>query len=562
MRSYDAVIVGAGHNGLVAALYLQRAGWSTLVLERNARIGGAVQRGEITRPGFVHDLWSTNQNLFVGSPVYKELRADLKRHGLSYCVSSKPYANAFPDGTSLRVHKDARQTRELLRQHDERDAAGWQRLFEEYQAFVASLLPLYAMPLPSVQAGWALLNAARAVGVRELAELAQILLSSTRELGEAYFASREARALIATWGMHLDFGPDVAGGAMFPFLEAYTDMQEGMAIARGGASAMVDALAALLKEHGGEIRTEAEVRRILTDGDTVSGVELADGEQIGASRAVIANLAPTVLFGRLLAGQHLPEPFRRAVARYRYGPGTMMVHLALGGKPRWAAGPELDDFAYVHIAPYVEELAESYTQAMNGYLPADPLLIVGQTTAVDPSRAPDGQHILWIQVRALPATIRGDAAAERRIDGGDWDTIKEAYAERVLDKLERYAPGVHELILDRVVYSPADLERHNPNLVGGDSVAGSHHPRQNFLFRPVPGWSTYKMPLNGLYMVGAATWPGAGTNATSGYLCAQQLLHPHPLRDRVLAGGAAAGGVTLAAGAAALGRWWARSRQR
>lgn len=543
MNTYDAVIIGAGHNGLVAALYLARAGWKTLVLERNPQIGGAVMSGEITRPGFIHDLYSMNQNLFLASPVYQELQANLERHGLTYCIADKPYSNVFPDGQSLRVYADQERTLDLLARHHLEDAAGWSRLYGHYQSFSQALLPLYNKPLPSTAALGALAKAVPSAGMQTLIELGQIVASSTRELADAYFVSPEAKALIATWGMHLDFGPDVSGGAMFPLLESFSNMEKGMAIPRGGAGRLVLALAGLLREQGGEIRTEAEVAQILTEHGRATGVHLTNGEVISAKRAVIANLNPTVLFERLLRDAPLPDEFWRKVHRYAYGPGTMMVHLALRGQPQWAAGEDLHEFAYVHIPPYVDDLAQTYTQSINGYLPASPLLIVGQSTAIDPSRAPAGNHILWIQVRTLPSQIQGDAA--NVITAHHWDEAKEPFAERVVEKLAAYAPGIRDQILDQVVYSPADLERHNPNLIGGDSIAGSHHLRQNFLWRPFPGWSTYQMPLDNLWMVGAATWPGAGTNATSGYLAAQELLNRGTLRKALV--GAAAAGVGVAA---------------
>ena len=543
---YDAVIVGAGHNGLVCALYLARAGWKTLVLERNEEIGGAVMSGEITRPGFVHDLYSMNQNLFLGSPVYAELADDLKRHGLSYKTAPRPYSNVFPDGTSLRIYQDQDRTLELLRDHSPRDAEGFQRLHERYKAFGEAFLPIYGAPLPSAKATWHLVKATRSRGLNELADLTQIILSSTRELGDAYFETGEMKALVATWGMHLDFGPDVSGGAMFPFLEVYTDMEQGMSVVEGGASRMPEALAGLLEEYDGEVRTYSEVGKILTEDGRVTGVRVTSGERISARRAVVANLTPKVLFGGLLPEELVPGHFRRRVKRYEYGPGTMMVHLALSGRPRWRAGEDLDEFAYVHVAPYVEDLAETYTESLNGLLPENPLLIVGQTSAVDPSRTPGDEEVLWIQVRTLPSEIRGDAAGE--IPARTWEDAKEPFADRVMRKLEEYAPGIGDLVLERVVFSPEDLERHNPNLVGGDSVGGSHHLRQNFIFRPFPGWSNYKMPLEGLYMVGAATWPGAGTNATSGYLAAKEILRSRVLRDRLVKAGAALG----TAGAAAL----------
>jgi phytoene dehydrogenase-like protein len=201
-----------------------------------------------------------------------------------------------------------------------------------------------------------------------------------------------------------------------------------------------------------------------------------------------------------------------------------MLHLALSAPPAWEAGEDLSRFAYVHIAPYVEDLAATYAHACAGLLPAEPMLVVGQTSAVDPSRASDGGAVLWVQVRALPTEIGGDAAG--LIAARDWDGAREPYADRVLAKLERYAPGLSELVLDRAVLTPADLERHDPNLVGGDSIAGSMHLRQNFLFRPFPAARDYETGIDRLLMVGAATWPGAGVNAISGYNVARKLLAP------------------------------------
>ena len=524
---HDAVVIGAGHNGLVAAVYLARAGWNPLVLERNEEIGGAIRSAELTEEGFVHDAYSTNQNLFLGSPVYEDLADDLADHGLEFSHSTKPYCNVYPDGRCLRAYHDEGRTLDELRRHDPDDADGWSRLHDRFETFQRTLLPLYATPLPSVEAGRTLAAAVRETSIGDVVSLGQLLLNSTRELGDEYFATPEAKALVATWGLHLDFGPDVSGGAMFPFLETFTDMEEGISITTGGASNLVDALAGVLRDAGGEIRTDAEVRRVLTDRGQATGVELAAGERIAADRAVVANLAPTVLFEELLDEHPLPESFERRVDAYSYGPATMMVHLALDELPDWEAADDIEEFAYVHIAPYVEDLSRTYTQAVNGYIPDSPLLIVGQTTAVDPSRTPNDEQILWIQVCALPSDIRGDAASE--IDATDWAAAAEPVADRVIDKLDTYAPGIEGAIRDRSVFSPADLEDANPNLVGGDSVTGSHHLKQNFLFRPFLGYSRYAMPIDDLYLVGAGTWPGGGNNATSGYLAARRILRP----DRV-----------------------------
>jgi phytoene dehydrogenase-like protein len=199
----------------------------------------------------------------------------------------------------------------------------------------------------------------------------------------------------------------------------------------------------------------------------------------------------------------------------------MMIHLALDDLPQWRAGEALRRFAYVHIAPSLEMMARVYAEAATGLLPAEPVLVVGQPTAIDPSRAPEGKHVLWVQVRVLPAAIRGDARGE--IAARTWDEAKEAYAERVLDLIEAHAPSLRSRVLGRAVFSPLDLERENANLIGGDSLSGSHHLDQNFFLRPVPGWSRYATPIRNLFLCGASTWPGAGTGAGSGFLLAKAL---------------------------------------
>ena len=206
---------------------------------------------------------------------------------------------------------------------------------------------------------------------------------------------------------------------------------------------------------------------------------------------------------------------------FRNGPGTMMVHLAVDALPNWRAGQELKRFAYVHLSPSMDAMAQVYQDAIAGLIPAEPLVVVGQPTAIDQSRAPDGKHILWLQIRTLPAHPRGDAKGE--ITGTDWDQIKEAVADRVIDIVERYAPGLRAQIIGRAVFSPKDLGRENANLIGGDSLNGSHHLDQNFLFRPIPGWSRYRMPVKDLWLIGAATWPGAGVGAGSGFMAAKML---------------------------------------
>jgi phytoene dehydrogenase-like protein len=261
---------------------------------------------------------------------------------------------------------------------------------------------------------------------------------------------------------------------------------------------------------------------ITTAGGRATGVRLADGETHSAAKAVVAGVSPGALQpGRLLAKGSGDAGFDTAMKNFRHAPGTMMIHLALDGLPDWTAGEELQKFAYVHIAPSLDQMAKTYQQAVAGLLPDEPILVVGQPTAIDPSRAPVGKHVLWVQVRVLPAEIAGDAAG--KIAPASWDKVKERYANRAMAMIEAHAPGLKKKVLKRAVFSPIDLERENPNLVGGDQICGSHHIAQNFLFRPARGYARYNTPVAGLHLTGAATWPGAGVGAGSGYLLAQQL---------------------------------------
>lgn len=523
--SFDVIVVGAGHNGLVCGALLARAGRRVLVLEAADEVGGATRSAELTRAGVAHDVFATNLTAFRNGPAWALLGSDLERHGLRFVHTGQPYASAFPDGRSLQVHQGLGPTLEALRRHDGRDAAGWADLYGRFERYAPVLFGLLGSRVPSLRMTGRLLAGARSVGVDGMGELAHILLSTPRQLADDFLASREAKALLAAWGLHADFGPDVAGGALLPFIECLSLMHSGMWVAESGASRLPEALAAVIVERGGRVRTGAQVRRIATGPDgRARAVVCADGSEYRAGSAIVASVPPAALLDELLADVPDLDQAREQARRFDLGLGTMMVHLLLDGPVPWAAGPELSRSAYVHLGPYVEDLADTYTAAQNGRLPADPLLVVGQTSAVDPTRAPDGMHVVWVQVRVLPTTVAGDAAS--RIAPGPWDVVAGPVADRVTAKLETYAPGLGARIVERAVLGPHDLERWNANLVGGTSAPGALHLRQNGPLRPLRGWSTYDTPVPGLFLTGASTWPGGGVTAAPGILAAERVLRP------------------------------------
>jgi phytoene dehydrogenase-like protein len=521
MNAVDAVVVGAGHNGLAAAIHLLARGWSVAVVEARGEAGGAVKTAEVTLPGFRHDLCAMNLSMFAGSPFFAAYKDELLAHGLGFVPAADCFASVFRDASYLGVSTDLDKTAGAIAALSAKDAEAWRAMVTRFGEDAPYIFGLLGSPMPSLAAARTAWSAWRAKGAGWLYDTARLLLATPRDFLDAHFESPKLKAMMAAWGMHLDFAPDVAGGALFPYLESMANQAFGMVIGAGGADTIIKAMAGVIKARGGDIRLNAPVTAIETSGGGATGVRLADGTRINAKRAVIANLHPQLVFGKLVAADAARAAFDAKVARFRAGPGTMMIHLALDGALDWRAGEGLKRFAYVHVAPDLAMMARVYAEAAAGLLPAEPILVVGQPTAIDPGRAPAGKHVAWIQVRALPAAIMGDAGGT--IGATTWDEAKGPYAERVLTLLETYAPGLRAKILGCAVASPLDLERENPCLVGGDNLSGSHHLDQNFLFRPVAGYSRYRTPVGGLYLCGAATWPGAGTGAGSGFMLAKML---------------------------------------
>lgn len=518
MQQVDAIVVGAGVNGLSAATHLAERGWSVLVLEKADAPGGAVRTEEATLPGFRHDLCAMNLSMFAGSAFYATHKQALHARGLDFVGVADSFATPFVDGRWLGVSTDLAATSARIAEFSSADAAAWRAMAASFPSDAAYIGGLLGKPMPSLAVVKLMFRAWREKGLDWMRDMAGMLVSSPRNYLDRHFESPQLRAMMAAWGMHLDFGPDIAGGAVFPYLESMANQAFGMVLGKGGADAIIRAMCGVIGARGGRIECNAEVTAITTRNGKAIGVRLSDGREISASRAVIANLHPRHL---IRLAPDLPTRFTAPASKFRAGPGTMMIHMALDSLPDWQAGEDLKRFAYVHLAPDYATMSRVYQQSISGLLPDEPVLVVGQPTALDPSRAPEGKHVLWVQVRTLPYDIAGDAAG--KISARNWDEAKGPYAERAIDLIERYAPGLRGKILGMAVQSPLDLERMNPNLVGGDSLSGSHHLDQNFLFRPMPGWSRWKTPLSGLYQVGASTWPGAGTGVGSGFMLAQDL---------------------------------------
>lgn len=462
----DAIVIGAGPNGLAAAIVLARAGLGVTVLERAAQIGGGARTLELTRPGFVHDVCSAVHPLAAGSPFFRTL--PLKEHGLEWIQPPLPLAHPLDDDTAVVLERNVDATALGLGE----DATAYRALFRPlvaaWEGLDRDLLgPLHWPKLPLATA-----------------RFARHALRSARAVAEGVFRGSRARALFAGVAAHSMLRLEQRPSAGFALVLMVAGHAVGWPIPRGGAQRIADALAGYLRSLGGRIVTNAEVRSL---------------DELPAARAVLCDLTPRQLLR--VVGKRLPEPYRRQLEGFRYGMAAYKVDWALDAPIPWRA--EAGTRAgTLHLGGTMEEIAASERAAWQGGPAERPYVILAQPSRFDASRAPAGKHTAWAYCH-VPNGSQADLLG------------------RIEAQVERFAPGFRERILERSVLKPSDLERHNPNLVGGDIGGGAPDLRQLF-FRPTR--RLYVTPVKGLYLCSASTPPGPGVHGMCGYFAAQAAL--------------------------------------
>jgi len=521
----DAVVIGAGINGMVAAAELADAGWSVVLLDASERIGGFVASGEITLPGYVHDTFSSWHPLFVAGGGYAELSAALHERGLEYAntngavtasVSERGtiVADRDPDRTAARFalpsDQDAYQV--MLAELDRRKGLIFGALGSELRP--RDIVRLVGRGLP-------------ALGVGGLVELTRNTVQSGRGFLRERFAGWEADQLWAPWLLHAGLGPDNAsGGLMLPVLAA-TVHGFGLPVVKGGAGQFIAAFERLLADQSVDVRLSAVADRIELSGGRAVAVHAA-GRRIAARRAVLASTSTEALYGVLLDPADVPERGRRAALRHRPGRAAMQVHLALNAPLRWR-DPTLDTVPLVHVSDGTASTGIACAQAEAGLLPAAPTVAVGQQSILDASRAPTGAATLWIQLQEVPWAPRGDAAGEIDVSRGWDEKVAAAYADRVIGRIERFAPAVRDAICATRVLTPPDLYAANRNAVAGDPYGGTGELDQSLFWRPGSG-TGHRTGVGGLWHIGAFTHPGPGLGGGSGHIVARRLLSGSGIR--------------------------------
>jgi phytoene dehydrogenase-like protein len=529
--SYDAIVIGAGHNGLVTACYLARAGRRVLVLERRYVVGGACVTEEAF-PGFKVSTAAYVNSLF-NTAIVRDLK--LAAYGYEALPRDPSSFTPFPDGRSLLIGSDADLTRKEIAKFSASDAERYpqyEAMLERVAAVVEPTLTMAPPDLLKPRVGdlrtlFSLGRSFRRLG-DGTGDAVEILTGAARPILDRWFESEELKGTLATDAViGAMASPSMPGTAyvLFHHVMGESGGKRGVwAYVRGGMGGLTQALAAAARDLGAEIRCDAEVERILVRDGRAVGVALAGGDEYHAP-IVASNADARVTFLRLLDRSALPEAFVADVERISYASASLKINVALAELPDFRAlpgtAPAPQHRGTIHICPDQDYIERAFDDAKYGRPSAEPVLECTIPSVVDPTVAPPGRHLMSIFVQYAPYEL----------SDGSWDDNREAFADRCFDVLDEYAPNFKSAVLDRQVLTPLDLERVF-NLTGGNIFQGAMTPNQLFAFRPVPGYARYRTPIRGVFLCGAAAHPGGGVMGTPGLNAAREILRHRRLRTR------------------------------
>ena len=512
-RPYEAIVIGAGHNGLTCACYLARAGLKVLVLEQYKTVGGMTVTEEETLPGFWSDIHASGYQLANLSPVPHELGL-LDRYEL--IEPEIPFSHAFPDGDIISVNREVEKTVVEIARYSRKDAETWLGLMKRFQARKDAITAGMFSPPVSLPAA-----AARFAASSAGMEAYRFSIQSVRAWANQTLEEEATKSLFASFATFLGASPDDAGGAELGWLFASVLQNVGNNLVKGGMNRVTLALAEHLRAHGGEIRTNARVEKILGDAERATAVRLASGEEIPVEQLIVSNIDPGYLVLHLLGAGMVGEDIVRKIERYEWGDSVFVMFVALDSPINYKAGPAARQSAHVHLTePSLDFFARVYLQCRGGALPSAPMIVSWNDSAIDPSRAPAGKGLMKFVVLSVPYVITADATG--RIPGRTWDEAREPYADYLIDYITaNFIPDLKAKILKRVVHSPVDISRRIISAVRGTLGHGAFLPYQNGSLRPIPELGQYKTPIPNLYLCGSGSHPGPGVSMAPGRNAAQ-----------------------------------------
>jgi len=513
--SLDAIVIGAGPNGLVAANLLADAGWSVVVLEAQEEPGGAVRSGRYVDPEFVTDHCSAFYPLAAASPVIQELQ--LEKHGLRWLHAPAVLAHPLSGGRCALLSRDLETTVAAAEALAPGDGEAWRRLYDLWLQVNPALIDAITTPFPPVRAGLRLAWSLRSAGLLRFARFAVL---PVRRLAEEEFAG-EAAMLLAGNALHADLSPEMNLSATFGWLLSMLGQQVGFPVPEGGAGALSQAMVRRLEARGGQVICGQRVVRVIVRGGRAVAVRTHDGAEFTADKAILADVPAPSLYGGLVSWDELPIRLRDDIRRFQWDYATFKVDWALSKPVPWES-ESVRGAGTVHIGESMDDLTRFTSDIATGRVPRKPFLLVGQMTTADPSRSPAGTESLWAYTH-VPQKIRGDAGDSDIT--GRWDERETAaMADRVEAQIEAFAPGFRDCVKARVATSPLGMDAQNDSLRNGALNNGTTALHQELVFRPTPGLARPETPVRGLYLASASAHPGGAVHGACGSNAARAAL--------------------------------------
>jgi phytoene dehydrogenase-like protein len=508
MENYDIIICGGGHNGLTCGAYLTKAGLSVLVVERRPVVGGGVVTESIfSDKGFKVDLGGHAHALIQANPMITDNELELDRFGLEYIYPEYLYGHPFLDGSYIIQSRDVNKTCDSLAKFSQRDASSFLELYNLFLKFKDMIVTLLFSPPPPLSEMIKGLESSE-----DGRELLRIMLQSPIDFVNERFENDKVKAWLYWWGLQIGGRPDQEGTALL-FMCLLTLVQHfGFGYPKGGGGKLSEALAKYITSNGGTIRTNAKVKRVIVENGRAKGIELSDGEIIFAKKGIVSNIHLKLLFPEMVGRENVSSSFIKSVERFKIGFSGFGIHLALNEALRFKV-EEINKCSVFAVAESVSDVLENYDDIVKGNpFSKEPLVIGVCSTIDDPTRAPDGKHVLFL-FRFVPYNI----------GNMKWKGAREKVAGDMMEKLKRYAPNMDDKnIIGKFIDDPVTIEARNPCMIRGDIFQGDISLYQFGPMRPLIRFN-YKMPVEGLYLCGPSTHPG-GSVTGGGRACAKAVL--------------------------------------
>jgi len=516
MSSTDAVVIGGGPNGLVAANLLADAGWEVVVLETQGEVGGAVHSDSAVQEGYIHDTFSSFYPLAAGSPTIRRLALD--RHGLEWLDAPSVCGTPFSSGDWALLHRTPEETAAGLDSLSPGDGEAWMELCKGWQKIGDQVIGALLSPFPPVRNGLGALAKLPAAGGLSFVRM---MLSPAQSLADQHFRGDAAKMLLAGNAAHADAPMDAPGSGVMGWLLIMLGQHLGFPVPKGGAGMLTQSMARRFEAAGGEIQTATRATRVLVKNGRAVGVLTEHGDILEVRRAVVADVSAPSLYGDLVGWDELPARLRTKMRTFEWDPGTVKVDWALNAPIPWTNAPPKAP-GTVHLSESVDEIAMAGHQIAAGAVPAQPFLLVGQMAAADPSRAPEGAEAVWAYTH-VPQEVTSDAGDQGIRGTWDHDDV-EKMADRVQARIEKYAPGFGDRVVARRTLGPREMQERDENLVNGAVNGGTSGLQQQLVFRPVPGLGRAETPIKNLYLGSAAAHPGGGVHGACGSNAARAAL--------------------------------------